>query len=98
MISQQVAGTAESAEVEESLAEEYDLPVLVGRTTQRVAYARAMAEGVSVLDYEPDGKAADEVRMIADEVLDALTIDHRHGQTTQSKPDRRRTPTPTPRR
>ena len=71
VISQQVPGTAEAGDVEDALAG-YDRPVLEGRTSQRVAYARAMAAGLSVLDYEPTGKAADEVRAIVAEILGAL--------------------------
>lgn len=71
VVSQQVAGTLTAGEVVEALAE-YDLPVLDGRTSQRQAYVHAMAAGLSVLDYEPGGKAAAEVTAITDEVLDAL--------------------------
>jgi chromosome partitioning protein len=74
VISQQVAGTLLAAEVEEAL-EEYELPVLNSRTAQRQAYAQAMAAGLSVLDFEPSGKAADEVRAIRDEILNALGKD-----------------------
>ena len=44
------------------------------RTSQRQAYVHAMARGLSVLDYEPGGKAAAEVRAVAAEVLGALGL------------------------
>lgn len=71
VISQQVAGTILASEVAEAL-EQYELPVLEARTAQRQAYAQAMAAGLSVLDYESSGKAAEEVRAIRDEILQAL--------------------------
>lgn len=74
VVSQQVAGTIMAAEVTDAL-EGYGLPVLEARTSQRQAYVHAMARGLSVLDYEPDGKAAAEVRAVAAEVLDALGLD-----------------------
>ncbi len=73
VISQQVAGTIMAAEMTEALVD-YDLPVLDGRTSQRQAYAHAMARGLAVLDYEPGGKAAAEVQAITDEVLEALAV------------------------
>lgn len=72
VISQQVTGTLLAGEVEEAL-EEYELPVLTARTGHRQAYAQAMAAGLSVLDLEPDGKAAHEIRTIATEILEAMS-------------------------
>jgi chromosome partitioning protein len=49
--------------------EEYDLPVLEGRTSQRVAYAEALSTGTTVLDVDPSGKAAAEIEKITGDVL-----------------------------
>ena len=47
----------------------YELPVLDGRTSQRVAYAQAMVKGVTVLEGS-DVKAAEEIRTITQDLLD----------------------------
>jgi len=51
------------------LTNRYKLPVFNSRTSQRVAYAEAMNDGLTVLDYEPDGHASSEIRAITDELL-----------------------------
>ena len=71
VVSRQITGTNLAAEVAGAL-EETGVLVLPRRTTQRIAYAEALSAGLSVLDYEVGGKAAAEVRAIADEVLDLL--------------------------
>jgi chromosome partitioning protein len=77
VISQQIVGTNLAGEIGEVLGE-YDLPVLKGRTSQRVAYAEALSMGTTVLDTDPDSKAAAEIRTITEETLqlikDAETI------------------------
>lgn len=69
VISQQIVGTNLAGEIGEVLGQ-YDLPVLEGRTSQRVAYAEALSVGSTVLDMEPSSKAAAEVRKITDETLE----------------------------
>ncbi len=71
VVSRQVSGTHLAAEVTEALRG-LGLPVLTGRTSQRVAYAEAAQSGLTVLDYEPEGKAAEEIRAIGKEVLNVL--------------------------
>jgi cellulose biosynthesis protein BcsQ len=44
------------------------LPVLNARTGYRVAYARALGKGLSVLDVRGGDKAAAEIEAIADEI------------------------------
>jgi len=72
VVSSQVVGTALARSVQESL-ESFDVPVLDGRTSQRVAYTEALGAGQSVLQYEPKGKAAAEVRALYTEVQRLLT-------------------------
>lgn len=71
VITQETVGTRLASDVDEALAD-YGLPVLNGRLPNRIAYPNAMARGMSVLDYEPEGKAAEDVRAIRDEILEAL--------------------------
>jgi chromosome partitioning protein len=51
--------TAEVGEAQELLAKHYDVaPVMLG---QRIAFARALASGRAVSEFEPTGKAAEEI-------------------------------------
>jgi len=50
----------------------YGLPILAARMTQRVSYPGTAALGTTVLDAEPNGEAAREVRALADEVKQIL--------------------------
>lgn len=71
LISQQIVGTNLAGEIEDVL-DRYDLPVLGGRTSQRVAYAEALSVGSTVLDTDPGSKAAAEVQKITAGTLDLL--------------------------
>jgi len=71
VISRQITGTNLAADVEEALSA-FELPVLQGRTSQRVAYAQAMGQGRSVLDTHSGSKAAQEVEAITREVITLL--------------------------
>ena len=81
VVSRQTVGTRLATEIEGALAD-YGLPVLAARTSQRVAYPEALMTGSTVLDTDPHGAAAAEVRAIAAEVRAMLA--------TQGKPDRLR--------
>ena len=69
VINRQILGTRLASGVDEVVAS-YGLPVLESRTSQRVAYSEAMALGLTVLDYEPEGKAAREIRDLYNELKD----------------------------
>lgn len=69
VISQQIVGTNLAGEIGDVLGQ-YDLPVLEGRTSQRVAYAEALSVGSTVLDANPNSKAAAEVRTLTKETLE----------------------------
>jgi len=71
VLSRAVVGTREAGAAADALAS-FDIPLLEARTCQRIAYARAMGRGVSVLDVPGADKAADEIRSLADEVLTYL--------------------------
>jgi chromosome partitioning protein len=71
VLSRAVVGTREASEATEAL-ESFGLPVLEGRTSQRIAYSRALGRGKSVLEFSGGEKAEQEVRAIADEVLSHL--------------------------
>lgn len=71
VVSRQIVGTNLAHEVEEAL-EVYDYPILSGRTSQRVAFTEAMIHGSTVLDDEPEGKAASEIHNIMDDLLELI--------------------------
>jgi chromosome partitioning protein len=61
---------AHSREADEILRENFGDLVYHTRIRKTVRFAEAPVQGVSVLAYEPDGKAADMYRDLAKEVLD----------------------------
>ncbi|SAK97923.1 cobyrinic acid a,c-diamide synthase [Caballeronia hypogeia] len=52
--------------------EGYGLPILKTRITQRVSYPSTAASGTTVLDTEPNGDAANEVRALLEELTQKL--------------------------
>lgn len=73
VVSRAIKGTRIGAEVAEALAG-YGLPILAARVTQRVIYPGTAAIGTTVLDSEPDGDAAIEIRALAAEIKSHLSI------------------------
>ena len=76
VVSQAVTGSNLASEADDALAGR-PFPTLRARTGQRVAYAEAMGAGLSVLDYEPSGKAAAEIEAIADELSQLFDVEER---------------------
>ena len=71
-LSRAVVGTKEADEATEALRS-FGLPVLNARTSQRIAYSRALGQGKSVLDLPSAEKAAAEIRSLSDEALSHLS-------------------------
>lgn len=71
VVSRAIKGTKIGAEVAEALAG-YGLPVLESRITQRVVYPGTSANGTTVMEAEPAGDAAAEVRALAAELKHKL--------------------------
>ena len=71
VVSQQIVGTNLAGEVGDVL-DAYELPVLDGRTSQRVAYTEALSTGTTVLDMAAGSKAAAEVERITKNTLALL--------------------------
>lgn len=71
VVSRAIKGTRIGAEVTGTL-EGYGLPILTARITQRVSYPMTAAGGVTVMDAEPEGDAACEIRELADEITQKL--------------------------
>jgi len=67
VISRAIRNTKLGQEVTEALAE-YALPILSVRIMQRVLYPTTAATGTTVLDVEPQGEAAKEIRALMHEL------------------------------
>lgn len=79
IVSRQIKGTHLAQEANDAI-KEFQLPVFEARTTQRVAYTEAGGAGLTVLDLEPNGKAAQEIEAITRELLRMVN----HEQSTKA--------------
>ena len=66
-INRKIVNTAIGRDVAEALAG-YQIPVLTATVSQRVAFAESAAQGATVLDTDPDGQAAQEIRALVREM------------------------------
>ena len=71
VVSRAIKGTRIGGEVADALSA-YELPVLETRITQRVSYPGTAAAGTTVLDADPAGDAAAEVRALCAELKTRL--------------------------
>gem|GEM_PF-3557053 len=71
LISRSIRNTKLGQEVTEALAD-YALPILSVRIMQRVLYPTTAAAGTTVLDTEPHGEAAKEIRALMQEIKEIL--------------------------
>ncbi|MFL0834863.1 ParA family partition ATPase [Vibrio parahaemolyticus] len=71
VVSRAIKGTRIGGEVTEALVG-YELPVMDTRVTQRVIYPGTAAGGTTVLDSDPDGDAAREIRALMAEIKEKL--------------------------
>jgi len=67
IISRQIKNTNLGKEVRDVL-KSYEIPVFENGTFQRIIYAKTAASGSTVLDAEPSGEAANEIRKILSEL------------------------------
>ncbi|MGE5660460.1 MAG: ParA family partition ATPase [Actinomycetota bacterium] len=67
-INRKIVNTAIGREVAEALSG-YKIPVLKSAISQRVAFAESAAIGCTVLETEPKGAAAQEVRLLVEELM-----------------------------
>lgn len=71
VVSRAIKNTKIGAEVIEAL-NDYGLPILRTRITQRVSYPSTAANGTTVLDDDPKGDAANEIRLLIEEIKQKL--------------------------
>lgn len=69
VINRKIVNTAIGRDVGEALSS-YELPVLKSSICQRVSFAESAAQGLTVLDTEPNGSAAQEILALTHELLE----------------------------
>jgi chromosome partitioning protein len=67
IVSRQTPGTRLAADIDRAL-QEHELPVLVARTCNRVAYMETISGGTTVMDQHPSTAAAQEILAIMEEL------------------------------
>jgi chromosome partitioning protein len=70
-VNRKITNTAIGRDVREALRG-YPVPVLDASLTQRVIFAEAVAQGLSVLEAEPNGQASAEIEAMTNELLEIL--------------------------
>lgn len=70
VVSRKIGRTVLGRGIVEALAE-FDIPILRAGTTQRIAYAEALTSGTTVVEQDPRGAAAEEIRAILNELREA---------------------------
>ena len=73
VVSRVIKGTKIGSEVREAL-EGYGLPILEHQITQRVGFPNSAAQGSTVMDTEPEGEAAYEVRQMTSEICNIIYL------------------------
>ena len=73
VVTKAITGTKLSQDVFKALAD-YGLPVLKTTIFQRIAYAVSAANGSTVVDTEPNGPGALEIKALAGEVMEILNL------------------------
>lgn len=74
LINRKIPGTRVGREVHQAL-EKFDTPVFETELCQRVAYIDAMKYGVSVMQFAPGSKAANEIEQWSHEVVGLLSAE-----------------------
>ena len=71
VVNRKIVNTAIGRDVSDALAQ-YPVPVLDVSICQRVAFAESAAEGLTVLEVDPRGTAAEEIRAFATKVKELV--------------------------
>jgi len=68
LICKRVTGSVPGREVRGAL-KAYKIPIFKTEISHRMAYVRALTEGLTVFEYEPQGQAANEINSLCNEIL-----------------------------
>lgn len=69
VVNRKISGTRTGREIRDTL-QGFDTTILESELCQRVAYVEAMKYGVSVMQFAPGSKAADEIEQLCSEIVD----------------------------
>jgi chromosome partitioning protein len=72
VVSRKIGRTTLGRDITDALAE-FDVPILRAATMQRVIYAETLTAGSTVIEEQPNGRAADEIRAILAELRAILS-------------------------
>jgi chromosome partitioning protein len=67
VVTRRIGRTLIGRNIAEALAE-FEIPILKAGTMQRIAYAEALTGGTTVIEMQPNGDAAQEIRRILKEI------------------------------
>lgn len=70
VVSRKIGRTVLGRDIADALAE-FEIPILHAGTMQRVVYAEALTGGTTVIEQQPRGPAAEEIRAILSELREA---------------------------
>jgi chromosome partitioning protein len=73
VVSRKIGRTILGRDIADALAE-FEVPILRAGTSQRVIYAEALTGGTTVIEQQPRGPAADEIRAILSELREAVAV------------------------
>lgn len=68
LISKKIIGTTVGRGIRGAL-KQYRMGIFETEICERIAYVKAMIEGLSVVEYEPDSEAANEIRSLTEELV-----------------------------
>jgi chromosome partitioning protein len=86
-VNRKVVGTAIGRDVAEALAG-YPIAVLAATISQRIAFAETATIGLSVLEVDPQGQAAVEIRSLASAILEMFTHEQNRPDQAEAEPTR----------
>jgi chromosome partitioning protein len=80
LINRKIPGTRIGREARETV-QEFNMDVFDTELCQRVAFIDAMTYGVSVMQYAPHSKAADEIERLCEEIVPQVSMEATQAQT-----------------
>jgi chromosome partitioning protein len=73
VVSRRIGRSVLGRDIAAALAE-FEVPILRAGTTQRVVYAEALTAGTTVIEEQPKGQAAEEIRAVLSELRESDTL------------------------
>jgi len=79
LVNRKIPGTRTGREIRDAL-KAFNFSILEAEVCQRVAFVEAMKYGISVMQFSPGSKAANEIELLCDEIL----LGHENREQTES--------------